>query len=648
MNFRKDINGVRAIAVTAVVLYHYGIWPFTGGFVGVDIFFVLSGFLLTSIAYADIQAGRFSIWQFLMRRIRRILPALVIMIAFCVLWAGYFYLPDDYMHFSRVATAAILMRSNHAFADDVGYFAPDAAQNLLLHTWSLSVEVQFYIVFAVLCGVVWPRSGSGRRVAGAVLFAAIVVASFAWCQWRTVTSLNSAFYLLPSRAWELLAGSATAVYLRSPRSDAANNLLAIAGLALLSIAIFGLDTASLYPGWRAILPVAGTVLLILSQGGLVAPLLHAHSLQFVGRISYSVYLWHWPLLLAFRERADCAPSFEETIALLGGSILLGWASYELVERPTRKRLGNGQTFAGWVMSICVGFALTAMLGATHGFPQRLPAYLQPAVQAKIVGNPEESLCMRASDGTKKIKMDGDFCRIGVKSGEPTMMLWGDSFAGRLQSTVDDTAAALGLSGIVATHGGCPPFKGKAFDGSGANVFPGCERYANFVYDYFAQHPTIRLVVIAGEWKRYDANYEGMVLRDIARILARRGGRLVLVSAVPHPPEIVPKEWARRQVCVGRAIPEWAAPRDSQSSIFAGGMKITSAAAQVGNVTVVDPFSRLCSRDSCFFVKNNQALFSDGDHLSDVGVKYIAPDIINALKRANDEIIASEGQSGAHS
>lgn len=643
IDFRKDINGLRAIAVMAVVLYHYRIGPPGGGFVGVDIFFVISGFLLTSIACADIQAGTFSIWQFLMKRVRRIVPALVVMVACCTLWAGHYYLPDDYMHFSRIATAALLMRSNQTFADDVGYFAPDASQNLLLHTWSLSVEFQFYLVFALLCGLFWTRRGGKRRIAGGVLFAAIAGASLLWCQWRTPAAPMSAFYLLPSRAWELLGGSVAAVYLRSPRSRAVNQGLSIAALALLGIAIFGFDAASPYPGWRAMFPVAGTVLLITSRGGIAARVLGTAGFQFIGRISYSVYLWHWPLLLALQERTAGALSPEARLALIAASIMAGWASYEFIEKPARKRLGDRYALAGWCAFIAAGFALSGLLRATDGLAQRLPAYLQAAAQAKAVNYPEEYSCMRTVDGLKSSTFDGDFCRIGIQSGEPQMMLWGDSFAARLQATLDHAAAGFGIPGIVATQGGCPPFKGKVFEGSGADVFPGCERYSNFVYEYFVQHPSIRLVVIAGEWPRYDAGYEAMVMRDIAGILARRGGHLVLVSAVPHPPASVPKEWARMQVGVGRPIAEWATPRADQSTVFAGGMTIASAASEVGNVTVVDPFSTLCTVDSCFFVKDGQALFLDGDHLSDAGVDIIAAGLVSAFEHANSRIVASAAE-----
>jgi peptidoglycan/LPS O-acetylase OafA/YrhL len=650
MEFRKDINGLRAIAVAAVVLYHFGIAPFTGGFVGVDIFFVISGFLLTSITYREIQTDVFSRREFLMRRVRRIFPAIAVVTLVCLAWAGFFYLPGDYNRLVRDATGVVIMRSNYVFHGDTGYFAPDSKENLFLHTWSLSLESQFYLGFAILCTLLWPRSGEVRRKLGAALFAGLAVASAAWCVVHTPADQLSAFYLIWCRAWEFMAGSAVALYGTGKRNRLQCNSAAIAGVVLLGFSIVAFDASAPYPGWRALLPVAGTALVIFARDGLVTRLLSSWPFQFLGRISYSVYLWHWPLLLAYRERVGHSPAGLQAMLLIGASILAGWLSFRLVEIPTRRKATNRHLLIGSLGCVASVFAFSGIVSAMDGWPQRLPAYLKPAVVAMVNSTERDHECSRRVDGTKPTpgQFVGEFCHFGPGSGDtpPTMILWGDSFAGRIQAPVEAIANKLGISGIVATEGGCPPFKGKVFKGSGAEVFSGCERYSNFVFDYFANTPSIKLAVIAGDWQRYAPQYEGDVIKQIATILASRGGRLVLVTTVPNPRGDLPHQWARAQFQAGHTLNEMSVPRDGQVGIYGMGQQIASIASEAGNVIVVDPFSAMCTAEVCFTVEDDKGLFSDTDHLSAFGVQYLVPDLDAAITRAHGELGAKVGGNRA--
>nr|WP_275426094.1 MULTISPECIES: acyltransferase family protein [Paraburkholderia] len=332
------MNGLRAIAVIAVVLFHYGVRYFDGGYVGVDVFFVISGFLLTSIAHGRLQKRQYSAVQFLLNRLRRIFPALLVTVIGCWIWATLFYLPDDLSRLVRNGTAALLFRSNYAFLGDAGgYFAPDARSNILLHTWSLAVESQFYLMFAITCALFWPAAGARRKVAGWLLFGVVGLSSLVWCVVPTPAHQRSAFYLLWGRAWEFMAGSVVALLPARKRRGAAN-VVAVAGAALLLAAVFDLHADDPYPGWRAILPVAGTALIIYAGEGFLTTVLSGWPLQFLGAISYSVYLWHWPILLMFRERAGAEPSPLQAALLILVSIAAGWLSYACVEQPGRKRL----------------------------------------------------------------------------------------------------------------------------------------------------------------------------------------------------------------------------------------------------------------------------------------------------------------------
>jgi peptidoglycan/LPS O-acetylase OafA/YrhL len=638
MQFRKDVNGLRAIAVAAVVLYHYGVAPAHGGYVGVDIFFVISGFLLTSITHREILRGSYSVREFLMRRVRRIFPALVVVTLATVTWAAYAYLPDDFTRLVRDAASVLVMRSNYVFHGATGYFAPDARQNLFLHTWSLSLESQFYLAFAFLCLLFWPTRGALRQRLGTALFAAIALASLLWCIVHTSADANSTFYLLWSRAWEFMAGSVVAVYAsaRAPRA-AIGEPLSLLGVALIGWGVVAFSANDPYPGWRALFPVLGTALVIYAQGGLVARVLGTRAFQFLGTISYSVYLWHWPILLAFRERTGHDPAGVQTVATIIAAMLAGWLSHRYVEVPTRRRASNRRLLVSSLACVATAFAFSGAMAATQGWPQRLPSWQRNVTFATLNTHPDADRCMREVDGSKRTTQPGDFCTIGAASAlhadAPTLILWGDSFANRLQPAVDDIATKLGVSGVVATQGGCPPFRGKVFKGSGAEVFSGCERYANFVYDYFMRTPTLRYVVIAGDWQRYDPGYEGGVIRQIAATLAQRGGKLVLVTSVPSPGGDLPHQWARAQFQAGHAIGEMTVPRDGQARLFGMGQEIASMAADGGSVIVVDPFESLCAGQVCYTVKGDRALFSDTDHLSEAGVSYLAPGIEAAMTRA---------------
>ncbi|PCE25211.1 hypothetical protein BWP39_11850 [Paraburkholderia acidicola] len=630
MDFRKDINGLRAIAVAGVVLFHLQVGPFPGGFVGVDMFFVISGFLMASIARRNVEVGGFSIPGFLAKRMQRIYPALAVLTLACIVWAGWSYLPGDYKHLARVATNALTFRSNVGFAGDVGYFQPDAQKSLFLHTWSLSVEAQFYLAFAVVCGATWANRRRQAKVFGHILLLTLGVASLAWCLTQSISNPTAAFYLFPARAWEFLVGGAVAVFPTRRLTIMSRSLLGILGSLLVIVSLVYIDAQQPYPGWRAMLPVFGIAFIIAAESGPASWLLSVVPLQFLGRISYSVYLWHWPLILAYKERFGVAPVGLGAVGLMVGSVAFGWISYRYIEQPTRRSWSGRAVVGGMLTAIVAGFAFSGVLSLTDGWPRRLPEYLQPAVAAMENPNSRADECSRNVDGTKN--SPGDFCAIGADVA-PTMMLWGDSFADRLQPATSDIAKQLGISGIVATEGGCPPFRGKVFKGSGAEVFSGCEKYANFVFDYFERTPTINFVVVAADWQRYEPGYEGDVLKQIGQILASRGGQMVFVGMVPNPRGDVPHEWARRQFQAGQSIPEMTVPLDDQADLYQHGARLSAAALKIGNVTVVDPFKALCSGNVCYTVKDSVPRFSDTDHLSAAGVQQLIPALDDAMRRS---------------
>ena len=331
IDYRRDIDGLRAVAIVPVLLFHAGVPGFGGGYVGVDVFFVISGFLITQIIAREIDGGRFSILNFYERRARRIMPALMAMIAAVLIAACAVYLPGDLNAVPKAAAAATLFVSNLWYFATTGYFAGGAETKPLLHTWSLAVEEQYYIGFPVLLILVarfWPR---GRTA----MVAAIALVSFGWAVATQGKGDGFAFYMLPPRAWELFAGSLLALgVVPHIRAQWLRELLALAGLAAIGFAIFAYDKTTVFPGVTALPPVLGSVA-ILHAGAQtrVARMLGLSPFVGIGLISYSLYLWHWPVIVFAQYATDATLSGWGSVAAIAASVLLAVLSWRFVERP---------------------------------------------------------------------------------------------------------------------------------------------------------------------------------------------------------------------------------------------------------------------------------------------------------------------------
>jgi len=294
-SFRSDINGLRAWAVAAVVLYHFGVPGFSGGFVGVDVFFVISGFLMTGLVVRGLERGNFSVIGFYMARGRRIVPALVVMCAVLLALGWFVLLPPDYKMLSTHSVYALSFLSNVEFWQETGYFDVASHEKWLLHTWSLSVEWQFYLILPLVLWTVW-RFRSGRMAQTWVVSLGLV-ASLGASVWVTSGNPSAAFYLLHTRAWEMLGGGL--VFLLADKSTLSarqRRWLETAGLLLMALTIAVFDKETAWPGWRAVLPVAAAMLVLLANRR--SPWTASGLPQWLGDRSYSLYLWHWPVYVA--------------------------------------------------------------------------------------------------------------------------------------------------------------------------------------------------------------------------------------------------------------------------------------------------------------------------------------------------------------
>jgi len=374
MKYRPEIDGLRALAVIPVILFHAGFHNFSGGFVGVDVFFVISGYLITSIILAEKQAGTFSLINFYERRARRILPALFFVILVCIPFAWYWLLPSGMMSFANAVVAVSTFVSNILFWQTTGYFTPATELRPLLHTWSLAVEEQFYLFFPVFLIVTWRL---GKRWILRILVVTAVL-SLALAEWGSIDHPEAAFYLLPTRGWELLVGAFLAFYFSYVGKPSAGNSIcqvgSAVGLILIAVAIFSFDELTPFPSLYALVPTIGTAMVILfgTQGTLVGMLLGNKFLVGVGLISYSAYLWHHPLMAFARNRAADEPSSLLLGTLAASSLFLAYFSWKYVEKPFRdKRRFSRKEIFGWgaaVSGLLVVFGLIGNL--TTGFLYR--------------------------------------------------------------------------------------------------------------------------------------------------------------------------------------------------------------------------------------------------------------------------------------
>ena len=344
MKYRPEIDGLRAMAVLPVILFHAGFELFSGGFVGVDVFFVISGYLITTtILIEEIENKRFSIVNFYERRARRILPALFFVMLICIPFAWLWMLPNQMKDFSQSLVAVSLFASNIFFWRESGYFAAAAEEKPLLHTWSLAVEEQYYLLFPIFLILAW-RFGKNRVFWMIVLMAAISLLLSEW-GWRNKATAN--FYLAPTRAWELFAGSIAAFVVHKQVKK--NNFLATLGLAAIVFSIFFYDENTPFPSVYALAPVLGVVFLVLyaDKETIAAKLLSTKGLIGIGLISYSAYLWHQPLFAFARIRSIEHPSVLLMSALSLISFVLAYFSWRYIEKPFRDKnmLSRTQIFS---------------------------------------------------------------------------------------------------------------------------------------------------------------------------------------------------------------------------------------------------------------------------------------------------------------
>ncbi|OYX92423.1 MAG: acyltransferase, partial [Novosphingobium sp. 35-62-5] len=497
--YRRDIDGLRAFAVLPVLAFHAKLPGFSGGFVGVDVFFVISGFLITAIIAREIDEGQFSLLKFYERRARRILPALLVMIAAVLVFATWLYLPADFAAVPRSALMTLGFLANVWFFTQTSYFGGPADAMPLLHCWSLAVEEQFYVAFPA---VLWlcARAAPRQRLTAVAL---LVLASFALAVWKQADTDGFAFYLLPARTWELLAGSMLALFTTpKPSSRPLPQTLALLGLMLIVWPVAAYDRTAVFPGVAALAPVLGTVLLIrFAQGTMVGSLLSLPLLVGIGLISYSLYLWHWPLIV-FAEYVANAPLVGARQAVVVvASFIFAWASWRFVERPFRnaQRFNRRRIFTLSVASMGAIAATCIAVLSLGGWSTRFPAQVTQMAEAVTDISPKRGTCIIESAGG-----DHPDCVLGANV-PPSAAIWGDSHGVELAFALGEKLQRSGASIVQRTRASCAPVIGYAVPSD-----PGCATNNVNTLETLVVTPNIKRVYLVAFWASPAYNQPGMI------------------------------------------------------------------------------------------------------------------------------------------
>ena len=463
MKYRSEIDGLRAVAVVPVILFHAGLSVLPGGFVGVDVFFVISGYLITTILIEDRRKGSYSLAKFYERRARRILPALFLVMAACIPFALLWMPPYELQTFARSMAFASFFVSNFHFLENVrGYFTAANEYQPLLHTWSLGVEEQFYLVFPLLLGLVLK---GGKRVAfGAIAVLAVLSLAVAEWGWRNHPAAN--FYFTPSRFWELMAGALCALWLVDRKVEG-REIPAALGLVMIGAAAVAYGAGTPFPSVYTLLPVGGTVLVILFAGpGTVAGrLLSLGPVVGIGLVSYSAYLWHQPLFAFARIRSFDPPSDALMIVLAGLSFVLAALTWRFVERPFRQRpaaILPGRARLLWASGgVTVLFFAVGMAGFMgSGFPARLDLRGDSPLRAALASLDERPEYQTCSELAQTVRPEDVFCTAFAPEGaEEAIAVIGDSYAISLLPAFETVAAERPVRVLAGTHPGCPPILG---------------------------------------------------------------------------------------------------------------------------------------------------------------------------------------------
>jgi peptidoglycan/LPS O-acetylase OafA/YrhL len=609
--YRPDIDGLRAVAVIAVILFHLHVSGFSGGYVGVDIFFVISGYLITGLIYGDMNSQQFTIKGFYIRRIRRLMPALLTTL-FAVSVFTYFVLkPEEMRSFGLSLTFQSVSMQNVFFLSEGEYFLGSDLKPLL-HTWSLAVEEQFYLFWPLL--LLFIRRYSFK--AQILMLVVILLCSFAINITFMKLSPKASFFLLPSRAWELSLGGLIALFetrtnFREMLSHRLRSILGVVGLAIVSSSFFIFTAATPFPGWTVLLPVWGAALLLVSGIGsstVVGRVLSFRPVVFVGLISYPMYLWHWPIIVAMRQ-FGVAMTPSAILAAILATVALSAATYKYIESPIRSRKWLPTTKL-LLSCVAVGIGILTVFGV-HTWLTDGASYRYTSVARSLLTAPLSARTSRCGMVFKVLHPRDQVCALhGDTNATRRVLLWGNSHADHWSGLFADLASESG-SAFYLNARNCRATPDHEFCGT-----PVQKAILSFI-----ESERITDVVLAstgyGAYEVPDGVFENN-LKNLVKQLAGNRIRTWLVIDVPSGDELSP-------ITAFNANPTAPALGSITLSQYLKTKKreldlYDSLSHTYGDVHVVDPSRNLCDSEHCFGGKEGVVWYRDSGHLTDAGAK----------------------------
>lgn len=642
LKYRADIDGLRAIAVLAVLFFHTEVPGFSGGFVGVDIFFVISGYLITSIILKEIEAGSFSIARFYERRIRRIFPALFPAITFVLFTGAYIFDAMSFKDLGQSITATTLFSSNILFWHESGYFESASMKKPLLHTWSLAVEEQFYIFFPLFLSLISKYFKSRYLIWMIAIFLLSLASSIIGLHFYP----SATFYLVLTRTWELMAGSILALgVLPDLTKNWQKNLLTLTGFLLISFSIVAYTEATPFPGAAAIPPVLGSALIIYSGRKGVSlsffqQILAARPLVFIGLISYSLYLWHWPLVAFWKFLKLTSWNRFDSAAIICSSIILATLSWMFVEQPFRDRKNFFPeqkrlfTISGIIMFLFISAGSAVYF--LNGIPQRIS---KTAMAPDMSSDPQWNDHKAINNLLEGIKSGHAPKIIGNKDHAPTFVLYGDSHAVALRSAFEKLSEKYNLTGYYIARTAYRPYLGIDQFPRKMNYIDAAN-YNNAVISFINAHPQIKYVFIAGKWggnpklldvmdKNSTHDQDELMRIGLIRTvkaLSQNNKHVFIIEDVPalkadplHFYYITQRFGITDKAAyIRQGLSEYNAMQHNAYKAFNDAIKYKNTA------TIPLKHIMFDSEGLSRFIENNKLLYVDDNHLSTAGALYVAP------------------------
>lgn len=657
--YRAELDGLRAVAVISVLLYHvkfslFGYEVFKGGFLGVDIFFVLSGYLITTIIFTQMNAGVFSLKDFFIRRIKRILPAMVAVLLVSSVFAFYFLLPDSLVIYVKTLLASLFFVSNLYFFGEDTYVSDSSEYKPLLHTWSLSVEWQFYLIFPFLCLWLFKRFKNKRLTIIFSLFLLSLVLS----NILAYRQPNFAFYMLPSRMWELMAGSIVAIIILENKLNIGKiyyKVFPVVGLVLITLSILFINDGMLHPSVITLIPVLGTCLIILfsRDKNLASNFLSLKPMIFIGAISYSIYLWHQPLFVFYRIKIG-EISMSTSILLILLSIVISVLSFYLIEKPFRTKQLSRWKLIVISASPIILIMFSVFILVKNSSSDQTETFMSPLAKKmyedfkvpefrRLKGNSEGKNYL---SGEKTIDCTNRSPLEACKFGDESWVVLGDSYAASFEYALQNELAEKGHGIISLTYEQCSFVSEKLWFGT-APECPEINRQRWQVINNFTDKKTFLIAANYAQFKDVKVVQEGekksngmpvvgeelvweSLAENINKLLSL-GHRVVVIYPIPSISTDVKIEYFRLLNMTNSHINKVYDKRTKgYYAALSLGETLDNSLTSNPNLIIIKPVDSLCSDNRCLIINKDGGLYNNGNHLSNAGARLVLGDVFQKL------------------